>query len=49
MLVATIVICVAVGLGVGVLVGAVAPLAVAGGFVGLVLGFALVYSRFKNI
>jgi len=49
MLLMTIVVCAAVGFGVGTLVGAAAPLAVAGGFVGLVLGFVLVYSRFKNI
>lgn len=49
MLLLTIVVCAAVGLGVGTLVGAAAPLAIAGGFVGLVLGFALVYTRFKNI
>ena len=49
MLLVTIVVCAAVGLGVGTLVGAAAPLAVGGGFVGIVLGFALVYSRFKNI
>jgi len=49
MLLMTIVVCAAVGFGMGTLVGAAAPLAVAGGFVGLVLGFVLVYSRFKNI
>ena len=49
MLLVTIVVCAASGLGIGSLIGAAAPLAIAGGFVGLVLGFALVYSRFKNI
>lgn len=49
MLLVTIVVCAAVGLGLGALVDLAAPLAVAGGFVGLLLGFTLVYSRFKNI
>ena len=49
MLVLAIVICTAIGLGLGLLVQAPAPLAIAGGFIGLVLGFALVYTRFKDI
>ena len=49
MLLLTIVVCAALGLGVGTLVGLAAPLAIAGGGVGLLLGFAVVYSRFKNI
>ena len=49
MLLITIVACAAVGFGVGALTGSPALLTIAGGFVGLVLGFALVYTRFKNI
>ena len=49
MLLSTIVLGAAVGVGLGALVGAVAILAVLGGFVGLVAGFALVYQLFKNI
>lgn len=49
MLLLTIVLCTGIGLGLGALVDATALLAIAGGAVGLVLGFILVYSRFKNI
>lgn len=49
LLVATIVLCALAGLGAGALVGATAPLAILGGGVGLVAGFWLVYSRFRNI
>jgi hypothetical protein len=49
MLVLVIVVCAAVGLGIGALTGSPAPFAIGGGAVGLVAGFALVYSRFKNI
>lgn len=49
MLLITIVVCAAVGLGIGTLLGLAAPLAVLGGFVGLVLGFGIVYTRFRNI
>ena len=49
MLVGTIVVCALVGLGVGMLLGAAAPLAILGGGVGLAAGFWLVYSRFRNI
>jgi hypothetical protein len=38
-----------IGLGLGTLVGAPALLAIAGVFVGLVLGFVLVYQRFKDL
>ena len=41
--------CALVGLGIGALVGAPAPLAILGGAVGLAAGFWLVYSRFRNI
>ncbi len=49
MLLLTIVICAAIGGGVGALLGAPELLALAGGFVGLFAGFALVYTRFRNI
>ena len=49
MLVLTIVLCALVGLGIGAMVDATAILAIAGGAAGLVLGFILVYTRFKNI
>jgi hypothetical protein len=49
MLLSAIVLGTAIGIGLGALVGAVSILAVLGGFVGLVAGFALVYQRFKNI
>jgi hypothetical protein len=48
-LVAAVVLCGAVGLGAGALVGLHVPFALAGFFGGLVVGFALVYSRFKDI
>ena len=38
-----------IGLALGALVGTVVPLALAGGALGLVGGFWLVYSRFKEI
>jgi hypothetical protein len=49
LLVAAIVLCAAIGLGLGELVGAPAPLAIVGVFVGLGAGFAIVYQRFKDI
>jgi hypothetical protein len=49
LLIATILACAAVGLGVGALVGAPAVLAIAGGFVGVGGGFWVVYSRFKDL
>jgi hypothetical protein len=48
-LVAAVVLCVAVGLGIGALVRLPVPFALAGFFAGLAVGFALVYSRFKDI
>jgi cation transporter-like permease len=39
----------AVGYGLGSLVGIAIPLGLAGLFVGLVVGFALVYARFRRI
>jgi hypothetical protein len=49
LLIATIVACAAIGLGIGALVGAPVPLALAGGAVGVGGGFWVVYSRFKDI
>ncbi len=49
MLLVTIVACAALGAGIGALLGAPELSAVAGGFVGLLAGFALVYSRFRDI
>lgn len=48
-LVAAVLLCGAVGLGIGALVGLPVPFALAGFFAGLAVGFALVYSRFKDI
>lgn len=49
MLVAALVLCALAGLGLGALVGLHVPFALAGLFVGLVLGFALVHERFKDL
>jgi phosphotransferase system glucose/maltose/N-acetylglucosamine-specific IIC component len=49
MLVSSAVLCAAIGFGVGSLFGAEVPLAFAGGFIGLILGFRLVYTRFKHV
>lgn len=49
MLLLTIVIGAGVGVGLGALAGAPEIAGLAGGFVGLLLGFALVYARFKDI
>lgn len=49
MLLLTIVICTAAGIGLGALAGAPELVGIAGGFVGLLLGFALVYARYKDI
>jgi hypothetical protein len=49
LLIATILVCAAVGLGVGALVGAPAALAIVGGFIGVGGGFWVVYSRFKDL
>ena len=49
MLLVTIVLCAGAGLGLGALVGLAAPLLIIGFFVGLCVGFALVYSRFRRI
>jgi hypothetical protein len=49
MLVLTIVICTGAGIGLGALAGVPELAGLAGGFAGLILGFALVYARFKDI
>jgi hypothetical protein len=49
LLVATIVALTGVGLGIGALLSLPVPFALGGLFAGLVLGFVLVYSRFKDI
>jgi hypothetical protein len=49
LLIGAIVVCAAIGLGVGALIGATALLALAGGFVGVGVGFWIVYSRFKDL
>ena len=49
MLLSTILLCGAVGLGLGALVGLPVPLGLAGFFIGAVAGCALVYARFKEL
>jgi hypothetical protein len=49
MLVSSMLLCAAVGFGVGLAFGAQVPLAFAGGFIGLFVGFRLVYTRFKDL
>lgn len=49
LLVASILLCAAVGFGVGALVGAIGPFAIVGVFVGFALGFTLLYQRFRDL
>lgn len=49
MLLVTILLCAGVGFGAGAIVGLPVPLGLAGLFIGTVVGFALVYARFKDI
>ena len=49
MLLLTIVLCAAVAAAIGAAVGEPGPFAVGGGFVGMFVGFAVVYTRFKQI
>ena len=49
LLIATILACAAIGLGIGALVGAPAALGITGGFIGVGVGFWLVHSRFKDL
>ena len=48
-MVGAILVCAAVGLGIGALLGAPALLALGGGFVGVGVGFWIVYNRFKDL
>ena len=49
MLVATIVLCAGIGLGIGALVGAPVPLMLAGVFVGPIFGIIVVRARFRDL
>jgi hypothetical protein len=49
LLIGSILACAAIGLGIGALVGALVALGLAGGFAGVVVGFWVVYSRFKEL
>ena len=49
LLVATIVLCAGIGFGLGALVGLAAPLGIAGLFVGVAAGLALVIGRFRDL
>jgi hypothetical protein len=49
LLIAAIVACAGLGLALGALVGIPVPLAIVGGAVGVVVGFRVVYARFKDI
>jgi len=49
LLVGAILACAAVGLGIGALLGVPELLGLAGGFVGVGVGFWIVYNRFKNL
>ena len=49
LLIAAILACAAIGLGIGALIGAPAALGIVGGFAGVGVGFWLVYSRFKDL
>jgi hypothetical protein len=49
LLIASILACAAVGLGIGALIGAPAALGIVGGFVGVGVGFRLVYGRFRHL
>jgi len=49
LLVATIVLCAAIGFGVGALIGATVPLGLVGLFAGVALGIVLVIHRFGDL
>jgi F0F1-type ATP synthase assembly protein I len=49
LLISAILVGMAIGVGIGALVGAIVPLGLLGLFAGLGAGFALVYSRFKDL
>ena len=48
-LLAAVIFCTAIGVGVGLLAGSVPLFAIAGVFVGFGVGFRLVYTRFKHV
>jgi hypothetical protein len=48
-LLATVLLCAGLGLGIGFVLGAPALLAVVGVFAGFAVGFRLVYTRFRDI
>jgi len=48
-LVATVLLCAGLAVGLGLLVGAPVPFLLAGLFLGSIAGFAVVYSRYKDI
>ena len=49
LLIGTILSCAAVGLGIGLVLGVPALLGLVGGFIGVGVGFWLVYDRFKDL
>ena len=49
LLIGTILACAAVGLGIGLALGAPALLALVGGFVGVGVGFWVVYDRYRDL
>jgi hypothetical protein len=49
MLVSSMLLFAAIGFGVGSIFGMELPLALVGGFIGLIVGFRVVYSRFKDL
>jgi len=49
LLIGAILSCAAVGLGIGLVLGVPAPLGLAGGFIGVGVGFWLVYDRFRDL
>ena len=49
MVIGAMLLCAAVGFGLGSLFGAAAPFALVGLFAGLVVGFLLVYSRYRRL
>jgi presenilin-like A22 family membrane protease len=49
LLVSSMLLCAAIGFGAGLAFGMQLPLALAGGFIGLIVGFRVVYTRFKDL
>ena len=48
-LLGAVLLCAGIGIGAGFAVGAPVPLSIAGVFIGFVVGFRLVYTRFRDI